>query len=142
MSHQIYELMVLGMHPAIQYPRRSQFRPPRESMRLPSTTLRPGKPATFNLTAPLKGVPDGLAVKRLEHGCVQARQERARHTIAVFVRLLAGCRMSGPANHNKSEDDPTGPLQYTLHNGLSNPAEAGYYTTTSDLITRAARVWF
>ena len=87
-------------------------------------------------------MPYGLAVKCLEHGCVQARQERARHTIAVFVGLLAGCRMSGTANHNKSEDDPTGPLQYTLHNGLSYPAEAGYYTTRSDLITRAARVWF
>ena len=32
MFHQINELMVLGMHPAIQYPRRSQIRP-----------LRPGQ---------------------------------------------------------------------------------------------------
>jgi len=27
MFHQINELMVLGMHPAIQYPRRNQIRP-------------------------------------------------------------------------------------------------------------------
>ena len=27
MFHQIYELMVLGMHPAIPYPRRSHFAP-------------------------------------------------------------------------------------------------------------------
>jgi hypothetical protein len=58
------------------------------------------------------------------------------------VRFLAGRRMSGPANHDKREDDPTGPLQYTLHNRLSNPAQAGHYTTTSDLMTRAAGVWF
>src|SRR5688572_32931149 len=33
MFHQINELMVLGMHPAIQYPRRSQIRPLRQVTR-------------------------------------------------------------------------------------------------------------
>jgi hypothetical protein len=33
MFHQINELMVLGMHPAIQYPRRSQIRPLRQVSR-------------------------------------------------------------------------------------------------------------
>ena len=61
------------------------------------------------------------------------------------MRFLAGRRMSGPANHDKREDDPTGPLQYTFHSHLSNPAEAGHHNVGSDyarlrcLVRRTAR---
>ena len=44
MFRQIYELTVLGMHPTIPYPRRSQFRPLEVSR-------------VLNCTAPLKGAP-------------------------------------------------------------------------------------
>ena len=41
MFHQIYELMVLGMHPAIPHPRRSQIRP--QAVRSIDFIVRPAR---------------------------------------------------------------------------------------------------
>src|SRR5437773_7266 len=43
MFHQIYELMVLGMHPAIPHPRRSQIRPPTVEISLDSAPDAPAR---------------------------------------------------------------------------------------------------
>ena len=55
MSHQIYELMVLGMHPAISNPRRSQIRPhsvsPIEAGKLTLLSCRPTSVAGGKLWA-------------------------------------------------------------------------------------------
>jgi len=55
--------MVLGMHPAILYPRRSQFRPPWEISRSTGSTARPAKArvrasaASWPRTLPVYGTP-------------------------------------------------------------------------------------
>jgi len=51
MSHQIYELMVLGMHPAISYPRRSQIRP-RRGDRIAAPTLLGATRSLYGTRAP------------------------------------------------------------------------------------------
>ena len=78
MFHQINELMVLGMHPAIPYPRRSQFRPRKQG--------EIGTP--FNCTA-AAGTPLGSeAVQPLAQGAGKA-------DAAIVPRPRRGVRGSG-----------------------------------------------
>ena len=53
MFHQIYELMVLGMHPAISYPRRNQNRPRWEMNR-----CRAGRSSGARLLYGIRAAPD------------------------------------------------------------------------------------
>ena len=59
----------------------------------------------------LYGLAGLAAVKRFEYRRVEAAEEVARHTVAVFVRFRACRRMGCSANHNQREEHPTGPLQ-------------------------------
>jgi len=119
MSHQIYELMVLGMHPAILYPRRSQFRPRRGFTPAKARwRAKAGQSRSFSLRheagtpkgAPYlgagtpKGAPCLRVVKRFEHGRVQAPDEIAHHALAVFVGFHACRRMSRPANNGQRQE--------------------------------------
>ena len=87
------------MHPAILYPRRSQFRPLEVSR-------------VFNCTAPLNGRLLHRAlrvVERLVQNHMQAREEIARHAVAVLMRFRARCRMSCSADHDKRQEHSAGP---------------------------------
>jgi len=108
MSHQIYELMVLGMHPAILYPRRSQFRPRRGFTPAQARwRAKAGESRSFSLRHEA-GTPEGApylgVVKRFEHGRVQAPDEIAHHALAVFVGFHACRRMSRPANDGQRQE--------------------------------------
>jgi hypothetical protein len=94
--------MGLGMHPAILYPRRSQFRPLRKDQSRLQLYDMPRRAAS------------GVMERVVQRG-VQTLEERARYTVAVFVRLGSSGRVRRAAEHHQPQENATGPGQHFLH---------------------------
>ena len=100
------------MHPAIQYPRRSQFRPPEVSR---SAGRRSAQPLVIVRQAQGTPVECLRVMERLVESGVQACEEVARHAVAVLVRRCARRCMGRGAQDDQCEQDPSGPGQQFLH---------------------------
>ena len=100
------------MHPAIQYPRRSQFRPPEVSR---SAGRRSAQPLVIVRQAQGTPVECLRVMERLVESGVQACEEVARHAVAVLVGRCARRCMSRGTEDNQREQHSTGPGQQFLH---------------------------